>query len=242
MNLRKFLYKFFILAAKIIPTGMPLVILRGPLKGFKLIIGAPAGRGKGISVIFNRSEPARLKIAKELVSPDYTCFDIGANIGIYSMLFSRYSKFTYAFEPLPRNIRFLYRTIKLNKIRNVKIVPCAVADKDGQSWFQKGDSIAEGKLDSGGTVQVRTVSLDTYITENVIKPNLLKIDVEGAELLILEGAKQYLLKERPIILIETHSEVIKKKCFDFLKQMKYTYFKPIDSNSIQDANDFVIKP
>lgn len=225
-----------------IPTGMPLVIIKGPLKGFKLVMGAPAGSGKGVSIIFNRSEPERLKLTKDLILPNFICFDIGANIGIYSLLFSRYSKQTYAFEPLPRNLKFLYKTIKLNKAENVKVFPYAVADKDGISWFQEGNSVAEGKLDSKGTLRVQMVSIDNFIEKNKIEPNLLKIDVEGAELLVLEGGRNYLLKNKPLLLLETHGDTIKKKCFGFLEKIGYTYFKPIDSKSIEEANDFFIKP
>ncbi len=242
MNLKKLLDKFFISLTKIIPTKIPLVILKGPLKGYKLIMGAPAGKGRGISVIFNRSEPERLKITKDLISPNFVCFDIGANVGIYSLLFSRYSKLIYAFEPFPRNLSFLYRMLKLNNIENVIIVPCAVADKDGLSWFQKAHSNAEGRLNTSGSQPVSVISLDTFIKESKLIPNLLKIDVEGAELSVLKGAKELLSISKPIILIETHGDTIKKKCFEFLKQMGYRYFEPIDSNSIREANDFVIKP
>jgi len=97
---------------------MHLVILRGALKGYKLIMGAPEGSGKGISIIFNLSEPERLKITKDLISKNFIYFDIGANIGIYSLLFSRYSKLVYAFEPLPRNLSFLHIMLTLNKVLN----------------------------------------------------------------------------------------------------------------------------
>ncbi|MHA2336197.1 MAG: FkbM family methyltransferase [Candidatus Hodarchaeales archaeon] len=241
MNFSKILSKFFIYATKFIPTGMPFVILKGPLKGFKVVMGAPAGSGKGVSILFNQSEPERLKLTKDLIMPNFICFDIGANVGTYSLLFSRHSKLTYAFEPLPRNLKFLLKTIKLNKLKNIKVFPYAVADKTGFSWFQEGSSVAEGKLDSGGTLKVPMIALDTFIEKNKIEPNLLKIDVEGAELLVLKGGKNYLLKNKPLLLIETHGDVIKKECFNFLREIGYTYFKPIDSNSIEEANDFFIK-
>ena len=242
MILKNYLYKLITFFTKFIPTGISFVILRGPLKGYKLIMGAPAGVGKGISVIFNRSEPKRLELTKDLISKNYICFDIGANVGIYSLLFSRYSKLVYAFEPFPRNLSFLNRMLKLNKIENVVIVPCAVADTDGLSWFQEAHSHAEGRLKASGTQPVRVISLDPFIEKIKISPNLLKIDVEGAELSVLKGAKEFLSKAKPILVIETHGDTIKKQCFEFLKQLDYRSFKPIDSNSIQEANDFIIKP
>ena len=227
---------------KFIPSGLPLIILRGTLKGYKLIVGAPAGSGKGISILFNLSEPERLKMVKNLISKNFVCFDIGANIGIYSLLFSRYSNLVYAFEPLPRNLSFLQRMMKLNKVKNVIIVPSAVADKNGESMFKAASNVAEGRLDVSGTQRVSTISLDRFITKKQVYPNLLKIDVEGAELLVLEGARNYLLNSKPIIIIETHGDLVKQECFKLLRQIGYTYFSPIDSNSIKVANDFVIKP
>ncbi|MFW9823796.1 MAG: FkbM family methyltransferase, partial [Candidatus Thorarchaeota archaeon] len=212
MILRKLLYNFILRAIRLIPTGIPLIILRGPLRGYKVITGASAGRGKGLSIIFNRSEPERLKFAKDLTLPNFICFDIGANVGIYSLLFAKYSKFVYAFEPFPRNLKFLNKTINLNKVENVKIIPYAVTNKEGVSWFQEGENVAEGKLSPGGALKVKTISLDNFIKKKGIEPNLLKIDVEGAELSVLEGAKNYMLENKPVLLIETHGDTLKKNC------------------------------
>lgn len=240
LNTEKILHKFLKLFTKFIPSGLPFVILRGPLKGYKIIMGAPAGEGKGISIIFNRSESKRLQLTKKLILKKWIIFDIGANVGIYSLLFSRYSQLTYAFEPFPRNLSYLYRMMKLNNVHNVVIVPCAVADKNGLSWFQKSQSYAEGRLSSRGEQPVPIISLDSFISESGVAPNLLKIDVEGAELLVLNGAKNYILKAKPIILLETHGDEIKNDCFEFLKKRGYIHFKPIDSSSIEGANDFLI--
>ena len=153
-----------------VPAGIPFKVLRGPLKGKKLIIGAPAGEGKGISVIFNLSEPRRLKLTSDLILKDDICFDIGANVGIYSLLFAEYAKTTYAFEPLPRNLSFLYRMLESNKVNNVVIVPCAVADVDGLTWFEAAESNAEGKVTENGTLPVPVVTLDTFIKKSIICP------------------------------------------------------------------------
>ncbi|MFW9971847.1 MAG: FkbM family methyltransferase [Candidatus Odinarchaeota archaeon] len=242
MKFKDFLFKFVITFMKFIPSGLPLIILRGPLKGYKLIIGAPAGSGKGISFLFNLSEPERLKMVKNLISKNFVCFDIGASIGFYSLLFSRYSKLVYAFEPLPSNLNLLQKMLRLNKVKNVIIIPSAVADKNGESMFKAASNVAEGKLDASGTQKVSTISLDSFITKKKVMPNLLNIDVEGAELLVLDGAKNFLSKNKPIIVMETHGHLIKEKCFTFLKQIGYASFNPIGSDSIKVANDFIIKP
>ncbi|MFX1522631.1 MAG: FkbM family methyltransferase [Promethearchaeota archaeon] len=226
---------------RLIPTGTPLIILRGPLRGYKLIMGAPAGSGKGLSIIINRSEPKRMRLAKDLALPNFICFDIGANVGIYSLLFATKSKFVYAFEPLPRNLKYLCKTINLNKVENIKIIPYAVTNKVGISWFQEGENVAEGKLGPNGALRVKTISLDNFIKNKGVEPNLLKIDVEGAEISVLEGAKNYMIQKKPILLIETHGDTLKKKVFKFLNEIGYKKVIPIDSESIEEANDFVFK-
>ncbi|MFW9873607.1 MAG: FkbM family methyltransferase, partial [Candidatus Thorarchaeota archaeon] len=120
--------------------------------------------------------------------------------------------------------------------------PSAVAEKNGLSWFQEASSVAEGKLDNIGTQSVKTISLDNFIEKRKIKPDLLKIDVEGAELKVLKGVENYLFEHKPLIVIETHGELIKDQCFNFLNKLGYTNFIPIDANSIEKASDFVIKP
>jgi len=241
MIMNIFLYKTLIFFTKFIPTGLPFPILRGPLKGNKIIVGAPAGDGKGISVIFNMSEPERMKLTKDLILKDYICFDIGANIGIYSLLFSRCAKQVYAFEPLPRNLSYLYRMMKINQTKNVIIVPCAVTDMGGLSWFQEAESNAEGRLKSDGTQPVPVVSLDSFIKSSNVHPDLLKIDVEGAELSVLKGAEKFISKFKPIILLEIHGDRNRNDCFEFLKKKQYHFFEPVDSKLIEDANDYIIR-
>ena len=69
-----------IVFSKLIPSGMVVPVLKGPLHGAKWIVGAAAGEGKGLSVVLNLSEPEQLYMARRLVLPDAICFDIGANV------------------------------------------------------------------------------------------------------------------------------------------------------------------
>ncbi|MFX0104823.1 MAG: FkbM family methyltransferase [Candidatus Hodarchaeota archaeon] len=221
---------------------MRLRILKGPLRGYKWIVGAAAGEAKGLSIILNLSEQEQIKIAKEIISKNNVCFDVGANVGLYSLLFSRYSKLVYAFEPLPRNLSFLYKTIEINQIRNVIIVPCAVADKNKLSWFQVGKNYSLGRLTTKGNQPVMVLSLDNFIKESLVVPDIIKIDVEGSELSVLRGSKNLLSESKPIILLSTHGDKVKKECLDFLKQLNYKILKPLDTDSIEKATEFLIKP
>lgn len=242
MSLLHLFERFFIFFSKFVPRGMRLRILKGPLRGYKWIVGAAAGEAKGLSIILNLSEQEQIKIAKEIISKNNVCFDVGANVGLYSLLFSRYSKLVYAFEPLPRNLSFLYKTIEINQIRNVIIVPCAVADKNKLSWFQVGKNYSLGRLTTKGNQPVMVLSLDNFIKESLVVPDIIKIDVEGSELSVLRGSKNLLSESKPIILLSTHGDKVKKECLDFLKQLNYKILKPLDTDSIEKATEFLIKP
>ncbi|NEQ45380.1 MAG: FkbM family methyltransferase [Leptolyngbya sp. SIOISBB] len=221
-----------------IPTGIILPILVGPLSGNKWIAGAAAGKGKGLSILFNLAEPKQMSIAMELLKPQDICFDIGANVGLYTLLFSQFSKHIFAFEPLPRNISFLVRTVKLNKLRNVTVITQAVSNQDGLSLFEVNENCAIGKLDSSGSQPVSTIQLDTFVESYNHTPSLIKIDVEGGELAVLKGGENTIQQYKPIILLSTHGESIKSECINFLETVNYRC-RPINADDVLHATEFI---
>ncbi|MHA1762930.1 MAG: FkbM family methyltransferase [Promethearchaeota archaeon] len=239
--MKKIILKFIITSTKLIPNGLPLIILRGPLKGFKLIAGAPAGPAKGLSYLLNLSEPKWLEMGKIISSKDDVCIDIGANIGIYSLLFSRHAKFVYSFEPYPRNLDFFRKMMAINHVKNVKIYPYGISNKIGKLYFRKGNSIATGRLTKEGDFQVNTITLDYFIELTKIEPSIIKIDVEGLEFSVLKGAEDFLKRKKPMILIETHGPMITKKILKYLKAIGYNKFKLISSNDEIKTRELLIK-
>jgi FkbM family methyltransferase len=224
--------------SKIIPTGTIIPIFKGPLKGSKWIAGAAAGDGKGLSILFNLAEPAQLDMAKQLLKPSEICFDIGANVGFYTLLFSKYSKHVYSFEPLPRNIRYLYEIIELNHVNNVTIVPSAVSEKIELLSFAEGENCAVGKLDNLGNQPITSLSVDEFIERYKVIPSLIKIDVEGAEMSVLKGAQNLFINHHPKILLSIHSDFLRIQCLEFFKKMNYTQIVPLDDSKIEKATEF----
>jgi hypothetical protein len=112
---------------------MLIPILTGPLLGLKWIAGFAPGKGKGLSAVFNVTETKQLKMVMENVSNDDICYDVGANTGLYTILFARYGKRVYAFEPHPRGVKSLYSILKINHINNGFILPCGVSSYTGLS-------------------------------------------------------------------------------------------------------------
>lgn len=201
--------KIFFFLIRLLPTGLTFKIIKGPLKGFKWITGAAAGSAKGISVLFNCAEKKQLKLVKKNIDKKSIFFYIGANVGLYTLLFARYSKKVFSFEPLPRNISYLYKTLKINNIFNADIIPCAISNENNIDYFKRGKNASMGMLSKNGDLPVITLSIDYFISKIGIIPDVLKIDVEGVELKVLKGTENLLKNHSPKIFLSTHGE--KKK-------------------------------
>jgi FkbM family methyltransferase len=142
-------------------------------------------------------------------------FDIGAHIGLVSLPLSTVvaeNGTVYAFEPATANRNFLEEHLTLNRIDNVKIVSELIGDTelDTVQFFESSDdsgmnTIAEtGSRRGYGATQKRQITLDNFCKENDLKPHVIKIDTEGAEVGILKGAIQTLRTHQPTIYLSVH--------------------------------------
>ena len=159
----------------------------------------------------NRGFEATIEAARGM-----TCvMDIGAHIGLVSLPLSTViaSKGTvYAFEPALANGTFLAEHLESNNITNVRVVTDLVGDKQLESveFFESdGDSgmntIAEtGSRRGYSPTAKRQITLDNFCKENQLKPELIKIDTEGAEVGILKGATETLRAHQPTIYLSVH--------------------------------------
>jgi len=192
--------------------------------------------GKKIEVTLASGEPFMLRVGDQLseiiyqqgchepdltskllpfIKPGMTVFDIGANIGFFTVLMARRvgaSGSVHAFEINPNVLDLLEENIRIARVDNVRIARLAAARNNGESEFfvpRAGDE-GEGSLKSSnryeaeGTIKVRTVALDDYIRENAIgRVDLVKIDIEGGESEAFEGARQLLSSpQRPVLMFE----------------------------------------
>lgn len=217
-------------------------VLIGPLRGARFIIGSFAGAGGGASVYLNRSEPEQVSEFAAAVKPGNSVLDIGANVGFYSILASRKvgsSGRVYAFEPVERNIRFLNRHIEINKATNVTVVDAACGREAGEAEFFAGPNPAMGSLQKvgGESFRVRIITIDEFVAAENISPDVIKIDVEGAELDVIIGAEQTLRRSRPVIFLSTHSPELRRECLERLSGLGYKY-RPLDGGD--EANEFIL--
>jgi FkbM family methyltransferase len=218
---------------KVLPKGYAYPVVRGPLRGFRFILGAAAGAGGGASILFGLAEPEQIQAFTAAVKPGQIVFDVGANVGYYTLLGSRLvgaNGLVLSIEPACRNIHYLYRHLKLNSIKNVIILPSACSDDLGVASFSLGENCAIGHLQEIAGEQVKrcsdktlvpTVTIDS-ITEHIGLPDVIKIDVEGAEFQVLQGGQHTLAEARPSIFLSTHSAETQLQCLRYLESMDYT--------------------
>jgi FkbM family methyltransferase len=161
-------------------------------------------------------------------------YDLGANIGYISLLLARAlgaGGKVFAFEALPNNHKRLQKNFSLNPEAKIEIVPKAVADKKGALSFLIHSSGGMGKLlGSSGRdteyldhIQVPTISLDEFVYESKQpKPQLIKIDIEGGEVMALPGMRRLLRDARPTLLIELHGREAAEVAWEILNNASYS--------------------
>ena len=169
-------------------------------------------------------------------------YDLGANVGISSLFFaSLYPKASiYGFEPLPENLEVCllnYRGIG----NQSQVFPWAIGSKTGQATFDCKNDSRGGRLETAHhdpnlrttlQIQVKIISVvDLIEHEGLPAPDFLKIDVEGAELDVLEGIKDY-AHLVGLIYLETHGENIRHDCILWLKRHNFEICQGVDHTAI----------
>lgn len=203
-----------------IPADTVLPVLTGPLRGAHWIAGA--SRNAYWIGTYERTKGRAFARAMTLGDVVY---DIGAHVGYYTLLAARRVGArgkVYAFEPLPTNLEYLENHIRLNGLTNVTVVPAAVSDQSGAGAFRRTASRAMGQLVEHGDLQVQMIALDVWQQESGHPlPRVVKMDIEGAELRALRGARNLLGAAMPTLLLATHSAALHHACRTFLVELGY---------------------
>jgi FkbM family methyltransferase len=205
---------------RLIPEGAVLPVLSGPLRGARWVVGsAPHGAWLGML------ERSKLRIFQSSLEPGMVVWDIGANVGLYTLCSSfgvGASGRVYAFEPMPENLTHLRAHLELNGIENVEIESKAVIDRETVVRMKQGDSPSEWHLDTGGEYAVQSIALDSWLARSAARrPHVLKIDVEGAEVAVLRGAVDTLRRHRPLIYLSLHGETQRLESRELLQEVGY---------------------
>lgn len=143
-------------------------------------------------------------------------FDIGAYHGVWAVLLARHAREVVAFEPHPDTFAVLQETIAVNRARNVSVSPVAIGGESSTTDFWgtgSGASLRPGQHRSPRN-RVRVETLDSFVEQGAPHPDVIKIDVEGAEHQVLAGARRSLPRAR-LVCIEVHFDELPKFGADY---------------------------
>ncbi len=172
---------------------------------------------------------------QDLVKPGMVVYDVGANIGYISLMLARQVSKTgkvFSFEALPENQeRFLLNLTTSSFGDRVQLVKAAVVDKIGTVQFQIGPSGGMGKAaGSAGrqeysytkSIEVQAICLDDFVFEQRNPaPQVVKMDIEGGEVLALPGMSRVLEQVKPVMMLELHGPEAASVAWQILKKAGY---------------------
>jgi FkbM family methyltransferase len=212
-------------------------------------------------------EPEIVNLIKQVVRPGNFCLDIGANIGAHTLLMARMAGSTghvIALEPHPGICHRLRQNICLNRLTNIEVVNAALADRDGTidlygfaaDAFEQGISSLRPDHEAKTKIEVRAIRGATLVREQRIEAcDFIKIDVEGAESLVLRELSDLISAHRPIILFEYRKQHWEKFASDVspilsrLRAERYDLYyirrnvtRPLGSNQPPDSCELFCLP
>ena len=203
-------------------TNESIIVIK-ELKNNRRLFVDLSDRVIGHGIIKGQYESEEVDYVKSVIKPGDTVLDIGANIGFFTIIMADLIGETgksYSFEPLERNFKLLERSVKENKFNDrSKIEHAAISENQGTlELISPSETLNLGGafLKTGTTEvppghiaeNVPVIKLDDYSIKRPV--NFIKIDVEGAELLALRGAKKILTEDKPVIMAEINPPQLEK--------------------------------
>jgi FkbM family methyltransferase len=210
------------LPARLLPAEKILHIRGGPARGMKWIAGSSIN-----GCWLGSYELEKQKALLRFVKPGMTVYDVGAQAGFYTLFSSRIVGKTgrvFAFEPYPHCARFLVDHVRMNGLSNVRVLQIAVGERNGFIGMTVDHGLMENKVhdSSGSILMVAVVTIDDC---GLSTPDIIKLDVEGAEHKVLQGAQMVLRETRPILFIALHGSAQRELCSTFLSKAGYAIYE-----------------
>lgn len=173
--------------------------------------------------------------ASDFLNRDSVVLDIGGNIGGLATAFSKLAPQgrVYTFEPNPQMWPTLYQTLEVNECDNVTIIPLACFSKSltletfySEPGHYKAGSRLGTAIEGARRFEVVTVSVDDFCDRNTLRPDFIKIDVEGAEIHVLRSAQETIRLHQPAFIFEYRAQSINPQHdpINFLKEHDYVFF------------------
>jgi FkbM family methyltransferase len=217
---------------KAAPVGLTEIeVAGGGLSGARFLLNLQSEKDYWLGTY----EPELQTAIQDLVQLGMSAYDVGANIGYITLLLARAvgtGGQVIAFEALPGNLERLRTNIALNGLESrIQVVPKGVCDSSRQVHFQVHSSGGMGKVEGSAgreidyqeTLSVPGICLDDFVyIEKHPPPEVVKMDIEGGEVLALPGMVKVLDEARPLLLLELHGPESAQKTWDTLTTRGYS--------------------
>ncbi len=208
--------------------------MAGPLKGYQW-----STAGSYEYILGNYEDPKTMDTFLSWLKPASVFYDLGANAGYFTLMANRVitEGKIYSFEPSPAARQLFEKHQELNRDKitadNISLLPFAISDTKKQIEFSNSSIPKEGNTYIKGSpgfsiaenrITVQCYSVDGLLEQGFERPDVMKIDVEGAEYDVLQGAVNTLQHYKPGILLATHDchlPGVQEKCVKLLKQLGY---------------------
>jgi FkbM family methyltransferase len=209
-----------------------------------------AGPGKGlwihldprfeIDYVRGVYEQAVERTLSQHLRPGSVFYDVGAHIGVLSLVAARLvgaHGVVFAFEADPANVARVEEHVRRNGFEQIHILPCAVWSSRGSLRFERASvqsSLNQGAVASeqaetlANMIDVESITLDDFIRSHAL-PDVIKIDVEGAESAVLRGSERVFATKRPVLICEVHHEHASREVSRWLLERNYSFEWLVDS-------------
>lgn len=193
----------------------------------------------------NLWEPPVQIALRDLCRPGDIVFDVGANFAGLTTVMSRMvgpKGIVCAFEASPRIVDKTQRNLVLSGCNNVQLFHNAVYHTSHETvkiflGSHLNDSIYS-ENGEGSSYEVKTIALDDFIAHTKLVPNLLKMDIEGAEFDAIQGLQSTLVSAKPHLLLETQRE--DSRCLDFLRDLGYIALDLNTYREVKTIDDYPV--
>jgi FkbM family methyltransferase len=205
-----------------------------------------------LDCIEGRFEPDMVKLFGTLVNPADTVFDIGANIGCTSILFSNKASKVYSFEPSPTTFHYLEKNTRAANLDNVNRVNRGLGKSAGSfeltfSKDNRSGGFVSNKISASEGHQVEKITIirgDDFVRDNAVdRIDFIKIDVEGFERDVIEGLSATLARDQPAVTLELNHWCLNAfqrmsvpDFFDFLRDV-FPYLYAVEKDDIRNLHD-----
>jgi len=197
---------------RVLASRWPFPVRVKVIGGHRMYVDLRSSIGRGLFAT-GKFDMLAIEPALDALGPGSTFVDIGANIGFYSILAAERvgsAGRVYSFEIDSRPLKAFRKTVRFSGLQMIHIEELAVSDIDGKATFLPAEEHGHNKIEPSSKVgrQIRTARLDTWVKQKAPdRIDVIKIDVEGAEKLVIEGARDTILQYQPIIICEVTDQM-----------------------------------